>query len=740
MPDTRYSYCRNCAAHCGMIFEVEDNEILSFKSDKANAASGGYVCIKGTMAVELHKGEEGRLTHCLKRHSDGTFRPIDKYDAVSEIADKLRLILDRHGPRALAAFFGTTTYSDCVGKPFFKSLLHELGSPAIFSSMTVDQSSKWVTAARMGHWLAGRPTYEQTDVILLAGVNPLVSHAGFPMTPIPGQNIHFHLKEAKRLGNKFIVIDPRRTEMVSYADLFIQPLPGYDAAIFAAMLGEVFRNGWWDQQFAKRFTKNVETLRAAVEPFAVERVAAAAQIDPEDIRVAARMLGTAKKPGTGTGTGLDMAAFSNTTEHLVEALTALTGGYLRAGELIPNPGALVPRARSELVVPPNRTWEQEPKCASDPRFGKLMGEFPASIFPDEVLHGGDKSIRAMFVSGSNPAVTLSEPELTLEALRELELLVTFDPRAESATAALSHYVIAPTLMFERSELSTFTEWVFHFPFAQYAEKIVDAPSQTMGEDEFCWLLANKLGVQLELKNIPFGADFHQLPPGLKIDMTTMPDRDDLIEWLCSSSSVSLEELRRHPHGMTFSTGEVRLVEPDEDDGMRLDLCPEDVAAEIAAVEAQLRAQDIGKPQFLLTCRRIVESFNSSFHRNPRTARRHGTNRLYMNPADMERLSIEDDGAARIRSEDGEIIGYLKKDATMKLGVVSMTHGWGKQTVADPAGLQGAHTGALISMHDANIQSVNRMPRQSGVPVDIEPLGFTLAEARIKYTAELAPTS
>ena len=76
--ETRYSYCRNCAANCGMVFEVEDNHILSAKSDRLNQVSEGYVCIKGTMAADLHRGAENRLTRCLKRMPDGSYAPIDK--------------------------------------------------------------------------------------------------------------------------------------------------------------------------------------------------------------------------------------------------------------------------------------------------------------------------------------------------------------------------------------------------------------------------------------------------------------------------------------------------------------------------------------------------------------------------------------------------------------------------------------------------------------------------------------
>jgi anaerobic selenocysteine-containing dehydrogenase len=579
----------------------------------------------------------------------------------------------------------------------------------------------------MGIWANSKPVSTETDVILVAGTNGPVSHQGYPMTPYPATNLVRHVRDAKARGVKLIVIDPRNTEMARYADLFIQPLPGHDAQIFAAMIRLVLRNGWADLTFCDRWTINLDRLREAVEPFAAERVAADAGITVAEIEQAARWLGEAKKPGIGTGTGVDMAAHSNTTEHLVEALTALVGGYLRAGDRIPNPGIFMPRPEVEMVIPPNRTWERAPQCASNPAFGKLMGEFPASIFPGEVLRGGDNSIRAMFVTGANPAMCLSEPDSVNEALEKLELLVTFDPRLDSATAQKSHYVIAPTLQFERSEVTTFTEMVFHFPFIQYTPQAKAPPPQVMGEQEFFWLLAGYLGIQLTLKNLPFGTDFDTVPGGLPIDMKTPPDRDELIEWLVNQTQVPFEVVKAHPHGYRLEIDKV-LRAPEHDDGARLDLCPPDVFEEIGAISARVEGIT-GQVGYLLTARRIVESFNSSFHGHAKTQRRHGTNRLYIHPSDLAAIGVGDDEAVRIRSRHGEVVGYVKSDATMRVGVVSMSHCWGTaQTQADPLFLRGAHTGRLVSMQ-ADVQSINRMPLQSGVAVFIEKLGFTLQQAK-----------
>src|SRR5690349_1192915 len=132
MGSKHISYCRNCAANCGVVLDVEEGRILSVLPDRENPISEGYVCIKGTVASDLHNGDEDRLVQCMKRDEEGKFHPIDKYQAIDEIADRLSAIVAKNGPRSLAVFFGTTSYFDCVGKPFVKSLMSEIGSPVIF--------------------------------------------------------------------------------------------------------------------------------------------------------------------------------------------------------------------------------------------------------------------------------------------------------------------------------------------------------------------------------------------------------------------------------------------------------------------------------------------------------------------------------------------------------------------------------------------------------------------------------
>src|SRR5689334_14136422 len=100
------SFCRICSGGCGVRLTIsEDNRILAIGPDPDNALSKGYACFKGLQAAESHHGP-ARLLHPLKRMPDGSYARIESEQALDEIAEKLKKIVERSGPEALAIFLG----------------------------------------------------------------------------------------------------------------------------------------------------------------------------------------------------------------------------------------------------------------------------------------------------------------------------------------------------------------------------------------------------------------------------------------------------------------------------------------------------------------------------------------------------------------------------------------------------------------------------------------------------------
>ena len=109
MRTTHRSLCRFCHAHCAVKVEVEDGRIAKVIGDKDDPLYAGFSCAKGREVPRQMEHAE-RLLHSQRRRADGTHEPIASAQAIREIAEKVQRILDRDGPRAIAAYTGTYSF------------------------------------------------------------------------------------------------------------------------------------------------------------------------------------------------------------------------------------------------------------------------------------------------------------------------------------------------------------------------------------------------------------------------------------------------------------------------------------------------------------------------------------------------------------------------------------------------------------------------------------------------------
>ncbi len=206
-----------------------------------------------------------------KRRPDGRFARIPFEEALDEIGARLATLVNRHGPEALAAFRGTITVYSALSAQMLPDWLAAFGSRGFYSTMTIDQSAKWVTVERLGMWSAGKHSFAEADVWMWIGTNPLLSLGSAGIASNPGLS----MREAKARGLKLIVIDPRRSETAKHADLFIQPKPGEDVAIAAGLINIIPRRSAGTTPIsAPTMSPALAPCAAAVAPFTPDYVAA----------------------------------------------------------------------------------------------------------------------------------------------------------------------------------------------------------------------------------------------------------------------------------------------------------------------------------------------------------------------------------------------------------------------------------------------------------------------------------
>lgn len=702
--ETRATFCRVCHASCPMEVDVADGRVIAVRGVADDPLFEGYTCIKGRQIPD-QMADPNRIRMSLRRRPDGTFEEVASASALDDIASELRRIIDTYGPRAVASYTGTGGYQNSVAVPAARAFHQGIDSVSLYTSVTIDQPAKGLAGFRLGGWEAGYHAFTQSDVHMAIGYNSMVSSYA-PLGGLQGTNPFVVMRRRKAEGMKLIVVDPRRTELATFADVHLQIRPGQDAALLAGMIRIVLAEGLQDHEFCDRWVSQMSELEAAVYSFMVDTVARRCELEPADIVAATRMFAAGPKGTAGTGTGPNMAAHSSLTEHLVVTLNTILGRCNRPGDLLENGLLLYPEmpVRAQVVAP------REPANGPPSRIRGLRGyrgEMPTAALAEEILTPGDGRIRALIVSGGNPVVAFPDHEMTMRALEDLELLVVLDYRM-TPTAELAHYVIAPTLALERADVPHLMDRWFRAPYTNYTDPVVDRDGDVLNEWEVFWELASRLG-----STLPF--------PGGSPDMTTRPTTDEIIDRAYHGSRMPLDEVRAnrrvvHP--------DQRLVVQPADDGAtaRFTPAPDDFMAELACVLSEspstFAGRDVSELPFRLVSRRLKHVLNSTGTELPGLARKGTTNPAYMHPDDLDELGLQQGDIVEITSLQASLLGVVSAAPDVKRGVVSMAHSWGGRSLTDEKVRDiGAPTSRLVST-DVGHDPVTGMVVSSAIPVAV----------------------
>jgi anaerobic selenocysteine-containing dehydrogenase len=716
--------CRLCAALCPISVTVEDGLVLDVGGDRQAPLYEGYTCPKGRALPEL-QASPGRLHHSLKKRADGrSHGQIRTALAVEEIADRLASIVETHGPNAVGLYVGTTVIAHPAMASTAASLLLALGSTRIYSAATIDQPGLPVAEALHGVWLGGATRFQEAEVLLYAGTNPIVSKQYITENPAK------QLTRALERGVQLIVIDPRRTETARRAHVHLQARPGSDGIVVAGLLRQLFVESMIDDTFLESHVDGVEALRQAVEPFSPAYVAHHADIPEGDLFRAATILGHAQRGVIGGGTGVSMANPGPLVSYLLLCLTTLRGFWAREGDRIGKPNVLMPpnEAKAQAAAPfPG--WQTSRNVRVRGLHESVAGP-PTAGLAEEILTPGDGQIRVLFNVGGSPMMSWPDQRRTQEALESLDLFVTTEVEL-SPTARVADYVIATKTALETPGMTQVAEVIkyhhpgygFSEPYARYAPAVVDPPdgSDLIEDWQLYYRIARRLSLPLNLIKT-FGRRGGPVEAPMEIvalDMEHEPTTDDLFEAMCAGSSISLDEVKRYPHGHVFDELAERRVAPSEPTcRARLDVGNATMIEQLDAVSAVVRGPVDGSCPFVLIGRRENRVINSFGRSAPGLMRGRSHNPAFMHPADLEALSIAPGDAVVIRSEHDEINALAAADADLRRGVVSMSHGFGRNPgeAEDPA-TDGANTNRLIRA-DGDFDRITGMPRMGAIPVSV----------------------
>ncbi len=717
-----HTFCRICESLCGLEVTKSENRIVQIRPDERHVATRGFACPKGLKQHHLYNSPD-RLKYPMKRRGTQWER-ISWEQAIAEIGAKTAQLRRRHGPDTIGMYVGTAAGFGVLHPVFAQGFMQAIGSRSMYASATQDCSNKFAVAEHLYGFPFTQPfpDLHHTNCLIVVGANPIVSKWSFLQVPNPSK----HLKEMERRGCRIFFVDPRRTESAKVAGRHVFIRPGTDVFFYLSFLNELIRRDGIAHERVERYMKNLDPLLDLAAPWTPERTAGVTRIEPAQLREMVDAYLAADGAALYSSTGVNMGGNGLLAFWIQEAINAASGNLDRRG------GTLVGRGVIDFARFGSRNGILMRKDRS--RVGDLPSvndAFPGGILADEILTSGEGQLRALFVTGGNPLITMANSNRLRRAFGELELLVTLDIQP-SETGALAHYMLPCTSPLQRPDLPFIFPLMLGLqakPYLQATDAVVDPEGEQRDEATIYLDLARASGAPLfgsaiaqRLLELARWWHSRRQPAGRQ---PALPQRALLSLLLRLTGQGSYRRLLRHPHGVRRDDHRPgsflghRVYTPDG----RLDLAPPLLLEQARRLELFFHAELETRHQLRLITKRHVKTHNSWTHNFEEFVEgSRQTNYLYMHPADAERIGLAEKDLADVSSETATVRLPIRLLADLMPGTVALPHGWGHQRSGQHVAskTRGVNVNILAADGPDQIEPLSGMARLTGIPVEVRP--------------------
>lgn len=721
MRETKHTFCRICEASCGLEVDVEAGRVVDIRPDRAHVATRGYACIKGLHQHEMYDSPD-RLEYPMKRIGS-RWEKTSWEQALAEIGGKVAE-LHRRDPDSIAMYVGTAAGFGVLHPIFAQGFMQAVGSRSLYTSATQDCANKFAMATQVYGFPFTQPFVDLDHVgcLVLVGTNPAVSKWTFLQVPNPGRR----LKEIEARGGRVFIVDPRRTESAKVAGEHVFIRPGTDVFFYLAFLHELAATGGIDEERVRRFTSGWEALHALVAPWTPERAAVVTRMPAETLRRIVRSYREADGACLASGTGVGQGRHGTLCAWLQEAINAVSGNLDRRG------GALVGRGvfdfarfgvRNGMFVQKRRSRIGD--------FESVNDALPGGLLAGEILTPGPRQVRALFVTGGNPLLTMPNAGRLREALADLELLVTLDIY-RNETGALAHWCLPATSPLQRPDLP------FAFPlflgmqtrpYLAATEAVVPPRGEQRDEAsiyvDLCRASGRPIfGSRIAQRALELAMAWHsRRAPGRP---RALPQRALLSLLLRVTGQGGFAALLREPHGRLRPADEggdylgQRVV---TDDGL-VHLAPRPFLEAAAGLDADWEAERSAPWRLRLISKRDHKTHNSWTHNIASFVDgSFDTNHLFVHPEDAARIGLVEGGLADVSTATATVRVPVRLLPDLMPGTVALPHGWGHQHadgLAVASRTRGVNVNLLAADGPDRLERLSGMAHLTGFEVEVRP--------------------
>ncbi|MCX7966350.1 MAG: molybdopterin-dependent oxidoreductase, partial [Syntrophorhabdaceae bacterium] len=465
--------CTLCYHSCGVRVFVKDGKAIKVEGLETHPLNKGRLCPKGESMLENIYHPE-RLKYPLKR-KNGSFERISWEQALDEIAEKLLFLKNSFGPAVLGVFSGSIGVENLEMVGLTQRFKAAFGSPNFFSVESVCYRMR----IRTRQITFGKYPTEELDskLYILWGHNPDASD--FPLK--------LAIEENLKKGAKIVVIDPKRIPLADQAVMYLKIRPGTDGALALAMINVIVNEKLYDEEFIEKYTTGFEKLIPHIQKYTPEWAERITWVPADDIRRLARLFATTKGASIYQGTCTqDQTANGTQNSRAFSILQTITGNINIPGGWVISPR--LPLGNVGMGV------EGEPLGADQyPLFYAVWGRKSPYGVVTCVPENVPEKIKAFFVIGGNPVISMPDSNAFIEAFKKLELLVVHD-LFMTETGQLAHYVFPACSHLEKWGLA-YTYNVCHcLPYLMLRKKAIEPLYECWSEWRFFTELAKRLGL------------------------------------------------------------------------------------------------------------------------------------------------------------------------------------------------------------------------------------------------------
>jgi anaerobic selenocysteine-containing dehydrogenase len=461
---------RDCPDACAVIAHVESGRVVRLEGDATHPLTRGFLC-KKTYQYPSRVYSSNRILHPLQR-TKGGWRRITWDDAFDTLAEWLTGVQAQDGSLAVMHYqsAGSMGLLKVLNNRFFNlwgGVTEAVGSLCAGAGIAGQLASYGAVRSHSPQDLLNSRT------ILIWGRNPIVTN--IHMLPL--------LKAARERGATVVVIDPRRTETVKYADQHVALKPGGDAYLAIGLAQSLLRDGLVDWECLATATANFADFQRLLEDVGQQTILDQAGLSAETIDALAQRYGTQKPGSIHLGMGPQRWRGGAEVFQLIDALAALTGN-------IGVPGGGVNYA-SRLPALIDQSWLAENQAKAR----RLV--LRPSIGRD-LLGARNPPVRLAWVCGANPVTQALNSDLVRQALERLEHVVVSDIYLTD-TAQYAHLFLPTTTFVEEEDLLV-TDW-WHAYFS-YVRPVIPPCGEAKSDLAIFQGLAARLGFGAEMAGSP----------------------------------------------------------------------------------------------------------------------------------------------------------------------------------------------------------------------------------------------